>query len=87
MSNESKVEEVEPDYIEVHASELQKVLNATRGAERYLKALNEMNASLHLEEAVYSPLTTSISNAVKRLEAMLEGFNAKLKEREDGETA
>lgn len=74
---------VQPDYIEVHASELQKVLNTCRAGERHLRSLNEMNAALHLEDAVYSPLTTAMGNSVRRLEGMLEGFNAKLKERED----
>ena len=78
--------EVVPDYIEVHESELRKVGNAIRSAERYLKALNEMNAALHLEDPVYSPLTTAVSNAVVRVERMLDGHNATLKERDNDAT-
>lgn len=80
---EEEASAVEPDYIEVHASELKKVLNTCRAGERHLRSLNEMNAALHLEDAVYSPLTTAMSNAVARLEGMLAGYNARLKERED----
>lgn len=74
---------VVPDYIEVHESELRKVLNAVRQAERFHKSHNEMNAALHLEDVVYSPLTTALSNSVARLEGMLGGYNATLKEKND----
>lgn len=71
------------DYVEVHESELLKIRNALRGADRYLSAMNEMNAALHRDDVVYSPLTVVVQQAYARVQALLTGVNSQRKEKEE----
>ncbi len=58
-------------YYLVHHSDLEKSRDALAAAEKYLLALNQMNASLHLAEARMSPLTSAIVMEAERLNGLL----------------
>lgn len=63
------------EYVRVHKSDLEKLRVALYGAEKHLRSLNDMNAALHLADPVYSPLTTTVMNARKRIDDLLDGVN------------
>lgn len=63
------------EHVRVHKSDLEKLRVALHGAERYLRSLNEMNAALHLSDPVFSPLTSMVMNAKKRIDDLLDGVN------------
>lgn len=58
--------------IKVQASDLEKVLDVLRAAEKHHRSRDEMNAALHLAPAArYSPLTSEIEAAADRIGALL----------------
>lgn len=64
-----------PETIRVHRSDLEKIRQALDRTNTYLKRMNEMNAALHMSDPVYSPLTTSVGNALTRVDQLLDGVN------------
>lgn len=65
----------ESEYIRVHKSDLEKILQALDKSHTYFKRLNEMNAALHSSDPVYSPLTGMVGNAASRVDDLLDGVN------------
>lgn len=73
-------------YLLVHMSDLEKAAAALRGAETYLRRMNEMNAALHRAAPVYSPLTTQVAAEAGRMEALIASDGAQtVKETEDAD--
>ena len=62
-------------YLQIHRSDLEKILQALERAHTYFRRQNEMNAALHLSDPVYSPLTSSVGNARTRVTELLQGVN------------
>lgn len=80
-----QVEGSQHDYIVVHESDLLKLRSALGGAAAYLTAVNDMNAALHRDEVVYSPLTVIVQQAAGRVTALLEGVNSKRQPHQEDE--
>ena len=60
------------ETVEVHVSDLEKVLDAAQETVKFLKLRDEMNASVHLAKEVrYSPLTNRLGAEVDRLYDMI----------------
>ena len=58
--------------MEVHRSDLEKVLDALRNAAEHHIYRDRMNGSLHLAKEVrFSPLTSELVSARERVEALL----------------
>lgn len=61
------------DDMEVHQSDLEKVLDALKNAAEHHVYRDRMNGSLHLAKEVrFSPLTSELIAARERVEALLE---------------
>lgn len=59
--------------MQLHLSDLEKILDAMVAALRHNMARDEMNAAQHLANQVrYSPLTTILSTEIERLEQIIK---------------
>jgi len=59
--------------VQLHVSDLEKILDAMEAALRHNAARDEMNAAQHLANQVrYSPLTTVLSTEIERLEQIIK---------------
>lgn len=58
--------------IEVHRSDLDKIMDALGAARRHHESRDEMNAALHLShQPRWSPLTSELASAYDRVRALL----------------
>lgn len=67
----------EDGYLKVHESDLLKVLQTLRNAAVFFEAHNTMNASLHLADPIWSPLTSSVVASRNRVADLLDGANTR----------
>lgn len=71
---------MEEGYVEVHVSDLEKILSALKWAEQFFKHKNESDAALHQAETLQSPLTSTIRLARQRVDGLLAGVNTRVRD-------
>lgn len=68
------------EYVRVHRSDLEKILQALQWAEQFFSNKNESDAALHQADTLQSPLTSTVKLARQRVDGLLAGVNTQAAE-------